>query len=132
MVGALARAYQRPICYCNAVGRQRSAYFDGKLNRGEFIWRMIAHWRAFRKTRPSSTRMWLPSLNFAKENGGGALFGVVAGSRDYLRKCNFKSAVLGLSGGVDSAVTAVIAVDALGAENVTEFPCKPLLLHAGA
>jgi NAD+ synthase (glutamine-hydrolysing) len=41
------------------------------------------------------------------------------GLRDYLRKCNFKSAVLGLSGGVDSAVTAVIAVDALGAENVT-------------
>ena len=38
--------------------------------------------------------------------------------RDYLAKCNFKSAVLGLSGGIDSAVVAVIAVDALGAENV--------------
>src|SRR5213078_3924792 len=41
------------------------------------------------------------------------------GLRDYCRKCNFRSAVVGLSGGVDSAVTAVIAVDALGAENVT-------------
>src|SRR6266496_2306137 len=41
------------------------------------------------------------------------------GVRDYFRKCNFHSAVVGLSGGVDSAVTAVIAVDALGAENVT-------------
>src|SRR4029077_8251037 len=40
------------------------------------------------------------------------------GLRDYLTKCNFKSAVLGLSGGVDSAVVAVIAVNALGAENV--------------
>ena len=40
------------------------------------------------------------------------------GLRDYLRKCNFKSAVLGLSGGLDSAVVAAIAVDALGAENV--------------
>src|SRR5206468_8229157 len=40
------------------------------------------------------------------------------GLRDYLRKCNFKSAVLGLSGGVDSAVVAVIAVESLGAENV--------------
>jgi NAD+ synthetase len=40
------------------------------------------------------------------------------GLRDYLRKCNFKSAVLGLSGGIDSAVVAVIAADALGAENV--------------
>ncbi|PYK04685.1 MAG: NAD(+) synthase, partial [Verrucomicrobia bacterium] len=41
------------------------------------------------------------------------------GVRDYFRKCNFRSAVIGLSGGVDSAVTAVIAVDALGAKNVT-------------
>ena len=41
------------------------------------------------------------------------------GLRDYCRKCNFHSVVVGLSGGVDSAVTAVIAVDALGAENVT-------------
>jgi NAD+ synthase (glutamine-hydrolysing) len=40
------------------------------------------------------------------------------GLRDYLTKCNFKSAVLGLSGGVDSAVVAAIAVHALGAENV--------------
>ncbi|PYI49354.1 MAG: NAD(+) synthase [Verrucomicrobia bacterium] len=41
------------------------------------------------------------------------------GLRDYCRKCNFRSAVLGLSGGIDSAVTAAIAADALGAENVT-------------
>src|SRR4029434_5382704 len=41
------------------------------------------------------------------------------GLRDYCRKCNFHSVVVGLSGGVDSAVTAVIAADALGAENVT-------------
>jgi NAD+ synthetase len=47
------------------------------------------------------------------------LFGALSlGVRDYLAKCNFKSAVLGLSGGIDSAVVAVIAVDALGKENV--------------
>jgi NAD+ synthetase len=40
------------------------------------------------------------------------------GVRDYLRKCGFKSAVLGLSGGIDSAIVAAIAVDALGAKNV--------------
>jgi NAD+ synthase (glutamine-hydrolysing) len=40
------------------------------------------------------------------------------GIRDYVRKCGFKSVVLGLSGGIDSAITAVLAVDALGAENV--------------
>jgi NAD+ synthetase len=42
----------------------------------------------------------------------------VLGLRDYIHKCGFKSAVLGLSGGIDSALTAVLAVDALGKENV--------------
>ena len=47
------------------------------------------------------------------------LYGALSlGVRDYLAKCNFKSAVLGLSGGIDSAVVAAIAVDSLGAENV--------------
>jgi NAD+ synthetase len=47
------------------------------------------------------------------------LFGALSlGVRDYLAKCNFKSAVLGLSGGIDSAVVAAIAVDSLGADNV--------------
>ena len=44
---------------------------------------------------------------------------LVLGVRDYFAKCGFRSAVLGLSGGIDSAVTAVIAVEALGKENVT-------------
>jgi len=44
---------------------------------------------------------------------------LVLGLRDYFRKCGFKSAVLGLSGGIDSALTAVLAVEALGKENVT-------------
>lgn len=44
---------------------------------------------------------------------------LVLGTRDYMRKNGFKSAVIGLSGGVDSALVACVAVDALGAENVT-------------
>jgi len=43
----------------------------------------------------------------------------VLGTRDYVRKCGFQKAILGLSGGIDSALTAAIAVDALGKENVT-------------
>ncbi len=43
---------------------------------------------------------------------------LVLGTRDYVRKCGFKKVVVGLSGGIDSALTAVIAVDALGEENV--------------
>jgi NAD+ synthase (glutamine-hydrolysing) len=43
---------------------------------------------------------------------------LVLGTRDYIHKCGFKQAIIGLSGGIDSSLTAVIAVDALGAENV--------------
>src|SRR5205807_5058107 len=45
--------------------------------------------------------------------------GLILGLRDYIRKCGFKDVVIGLSGGIDSAVTAAIAVDALGKEHVT-------------
>jgi NAD+ synthase (glutamine-hydrolysing) len=43
---------------------------------------------------------------------------LVLGTRDYVRKCGFQRAIIGLSGGIDSALTASIAVDALGPENV--------------
>src|SRR4029077_19142957 len=45
--------------------------------------------------------------------------GLILGLRDYIRKCGFKDVVIGLSGGIDSAVTAAIAVEALGAAHVT-------------
>ena len=44
--------------------------------------------------------------------------GLVLGTRDYLQKCGFRSAVLGLSGGIDSAITAVIGAAAIGPENI--------------
>jgi NAD+ synthetase len=43
---------------------------------------------------------------------------LVLGTRDYIRKCGFQKAIIGLSGGIDSALTAAIAADAVGAENV--------------
>jgi NAD+ synthetase len=48
----------------------------------------------------------------------GAYAALVLGTRDYVRKCGFKKVIIGLSGGIDSALTAAIAVDALGKENV--------------
>src|SRR5262249_5728103 len=50
---------------------------------------------------------------------GSAYAALVLGTRDYVRKCGFERVILGLSGGIDSALTAVIATDALGAKNVT-------------
>jgi NAD+ synthetase len=60
------------------------------------------------------------ALSLNRRDDLGELYqALVLGLRDYFQKCGFKSAVLGLSGGIDSALTAVIAVEALGKENVT-------------
>lgn len=119
MVGALARTYGRPICYCNAVGGNDQLLFDGNSIAVNASGDLIAHLASFSEhevvvdTDERSTTEWRPSKK-AQD-----LFGALSmGTRDYLRKCGFKSAVLGLSGGIDSAVVAVIAAEALGARNV--------------
>ena len=72
------------------------------------------------KTNDSSIPTPFPHLNFTEGKIPEQLFAALSlGLRDYFRKCNFHSVVVGLSGGIDSAVTAVIAADALGPENVT-------------
>ena len=120
MVGALARAYQRPICYCNVVGGNDQLVFDGNSIAVNPAGKLIAQLAAFREDEKVVDTESTSTIEFREGKTPEELFAALSlGLRDYLRKCNFKSAVLGLSGGVDSAVTAVIAVHALGAENVT-------------
>jgi NAD+ synthetase len=119
MVGALARAYQRPICYCNAVGGNDQLVFDGNSIAMNASGELIAQLSGFREEEAIVDTNATSVIEFRESKTPEELFAALSlGLRDYLRKCNFKSAVLGLSGGVDSAVVAVIAVDALGAENV--------------
>src|SRR5881398_1566401 len=119
MVGALARAYQRPICYCNAVGGNDQLIFDGNSIAVNASGELIAQLASFREEEAIIDTNAAAGIEFREGKTAEELFSALSlGLRDYLRKCNFKSAVLGLSGGVDSAVVAVIAVDALGAENV--------------
>src|SRR5207248_11056363 len=120
MVGALARAYQRPICYCNAVGGNDQLVFDGNSIAVNASGELIAQLASFQEQEAIIDTHAAAVIEFREGKTAEELFSALSlGLRDYLRKCNFKSAVLGLSGGVDSAVVAVIAVDALGAENVT-------------
>src|SRR5947199_4244014 len=120
MVGALARAYQRPICYCNAVGGNDQLVFDGNSIAVNASGELIAQLASFQEQEAIIDTDAAAVIEFREGKTAEELFSALSlGLRDYLRKCNFKSAVLGLSGGVDSAVTAVIAADALGAENVT-------------
>src|SRR6266571_2247189 len=119
MVGALARAYQRPICYCNAVGGNDQLIFDGNSIAVNSSGELIAQLPGFCENELVVDTDKARATEFHESKTPMDLFAALSlGVRDYLRKCNFKSAVLGLSGGIDSAVVAAIAVDALGAENV--------------
>jgi len=120
MVAGLARAHQRPICYCNLVGGNDQLVFDGNSFAVNSAGKLIARLAAFREDEKIVDTDSTATIEFREGKPPAELFAALSlGVRDYFRKCNFHSAVVGLSGGVDSAVTAVIAVDALGAENVT-------------
>ena len=119
LMGHVATKHGLPLVYCNQVGGNDELVFDGRSCVFDGDGHLIAHGAAFAEdllvvdldTAPALDRPPLPLL----EEAYGAL---VLGLRDYCRKCGFKRIVLGLSGGIDSAVTAAIAVAALGADNV--------------
>src|SRR5205809_884607 len=120
LVAGLARAHQRPICYCNLIGGNDQLVFDGDSIAVNSAGNLIAQLAAFREDEKVVDTESTSIIQFDERKTPEVLFAALSlGVRDYFRKCNFHSAVIGLSGGVDSAVTAVIAVDALGAENVT-------------
>ena len=120
MVAGLARAHQRPICYCNLVGGNDQLVFDGNSFAVNSAGKLIARLAAFGEDERVIDTDSSSAIEFHEGKIPEQIFAALSlGLRDYCRKCNFHSAVMGLSGGIDSAVTAVIAVDALGAENVT-------------
>lgn len=110
-----------PLLYVNQVGGQDSLLFDGRsmLMDGDGIIKAKA--RGFAEDMLIiESSSWSGDLHEkAEENSLAAVHdALVMGVRDYVRKCGFRSVVLGLSGGIDSALTAAIAVRALGPENV--------------
>jgi NAD+ synthase (glutamine-hydrolysing) len=119
MIAAQARAYQCLICYCNVVGGNDQLIFDGNSIAVNASGNLIAQLAAFREEAKVVDTDSTDAIEFHEGKTPEQLFAALSlGVRDYFRKCNFHSAVIGLSGGVDSAVTAVIAVDALGTKNV--------------
>ena len=120
MVAGLARAHRRPISYCNLIGGNDQLVFDGNSFAVNSAGNAIAQLTAFGEDERVIDTDSSSTIEFHEGKIPEQLFSALSlGVRDYFRKCNFHSAVIGLSGGVDSAVTAVIAVDALGAQNVT-------------
>ena len=119
MVAAIARVHARPIVYCNVVGGNDQLVFDGSSIAFNRSGELIAQLPSFQSAEAIVETESTAALALAPSDAMKELFGALSlGVRDYLAKCNFKSAVLGLSGGIDSAVVAAIAVDSLGKENV--------------
>src|SRR5258707_3801306 len=119
MVTELALQHRIPFFYCNAVGGNDELIFDGNSfvidKEGATVARLASFGEQIAMVdsdAPASVETGMPP----EEEIFRAL---VLGVSDYVAKCGFHSAVLGLSGGIDSAVTAAIAVEALGKRNVT-------------
>ena len=118
MVSELAVQYGVPFYYCNAIGGNDELVFDGNSFAVDAAGHTIFQMSGFQEeiaVADSTNEPIVPTNLVIEEDIYNAL---VLGVRDYFAKCGFKSAVLGLSGGIDSAVTATIAVAALGKENV--------------
>ncbi|MEL6605362.1 MAG: NAD+ synthase [Cyanobacteria bacterium J06614_10] len=125
MIAHEATQYQQPIIYVNQVGGNDDLIFDGQSVAFDKQGALVSRLGAFEPdlqlvTVDKATRNLLPGkiqpLPDSKESEMWSA--LVLGVKDYARKCGFTKAVIGLSGGVDSAVVCAIAAEALGPQNV--------------
>jgi NAD+ synthase (glutamine-hydrolysing) len=129
VIGACIKQFNCAVAYCNLVGGQDELIFDGRSILADSTGRVVAKAKAFdedlmiadvildengtvqiKPTQPAAQQPVDPIDEIYQA--------LVLGTRDYTRKNGFKKVLLGLSGGIDSSVTAAIAVTALGPENV--------------
>lgn len=120
MLASIARQHHVPVLLVNQVGGNDSLVFDGSSIALNSDGEIIAQARSFEEDLILVDTDSMTGDIHEQVSGeeGSAYAALVLGTRDYVRKCDFQKVVVGLSGGIDSALTAVIAVDALGAENV--------------
>jgi len=119
MLAAIAKRDGIPVLLCNQVGGNDGILFDGSSvaldGQGELIAQAASFAEDLIFVDPFDAKPIPGPVDGENEAAYQAL---VLGTRDYVRKCGFKQAIVGLSGGIDSALVAAIAKDALGAENV--------------
>ncbi len=118
---SLISRFHVPFFYVNQVGGQDSLLFDGRSIAMDGNGTVIGKGAGFSEDLfVVDTDTWLGEIHgpIDEDDIAAVHDSLVMGVRDYAGKCGFKSAVLGLSGGIDSALTAALAVSALGADNV--------------
>jgi NAD+ synthase (glutamine-hydrolysing) len=129
MLAALAQRHRIPVFICNQVGGNDSLIFDGSSFGMTAAGTLLAQAASFREDIVMADSAALDGVPIppprdwdeedrTEEETEGAYHALVLGTRDYVLKTGFSKVLIGLSGGIDSALVAAIAVDALGAENV--------------
>jgi NAD+ synthase (glutamine-hydrolysing) len=121
MLAAQARRHRVPVVWVNQVGGNDQLVFDGSSFAMDSQGHAIAEAASFEEdliyadlaTGSGDRRASLPDECEAVYQA------LVVGTRDYVRKCGFSKVLIGLSGGIDSSLTAAVAVEALGAASVT-------------
>jgi NAD+ synthase/NAD+ synthase (glutamine-hydrolysing) len=121
MLETVARDNKVPVLFVNQVGGNDSLIFDGSSMVIAPDGHIVAQGKSFAEDLVlfDSETMHGDMHEQVAPGVPSAYAALVLGTRDYVRKCGFSKVVIGLSGGIDSALTAAIAVDALGKENVT-------------
>jgi len=120
MLASIARQHKVPVVLVNQVGGNDSLVFDGSSLVLDREGKVIAQGRSFAEDLVffDSTTLTGEMHEQLAGDEASAYSALVLGTRDYMRKCGFHKAIIGLSGGIDSALTAVIAADAVGPESV--------------
>jgi NAD+ synthase (glutamine-hydrolysing) len=121
MFGSLARRHKLPVVYVNQVGGNDQLVFDGSSFVLSAAGDVVAEARSFDEDLVFADLAKLTGdrrADLADEEEA-TYQALVLGTRDYIHKCGFRKVLIGLSGGIDSSLTAAIAVDAVGRENVT-------------
>jgi NAD+ synthase (glutamine-hydrolysing) len=120
MLVSIARQHKVPVAMVNQVGGNDSLLFDGSSFVLNAEGKVIATGRSFEEDLIYfDSKTFTGDLHQQIEGTEASVYSaLVLGTRDYMRKCGFQKAIIGLSGGIDSALTAVIAADAIGPENV--------------
>jgi NAD+ synthase (glutamine-hydrolysing) len=120
MLSTIARRHQVPVVMVNQVGGNDSLIFDGSSFVLDSSGKVIAQGKSFEEDLVFFECDQLIGEVHEQIEGeeASAYAALVLGTRDYMRKCGFRQVIVGLSGGIDSALTATIAADAVGPENV--------------
>ena len=120
MFQSIAHKYQIPCAFVNLVGGNDSLIFDGCSFALNAAGQILVQANPFTEALviADTTSSYVPASSWKESEEQQIYDALVLGLRDYMTKCGFKKAIIGLSGGIDSALVAAITVEALGKENV--------------